>query len=241
MVCCVILGTIAVLLQTLWRWLTLQSKPQQSLFAPPAFRHAPGQQASLSVYVSSSNNSIFNTVDDESEPNLLYPANARRWSAIIPPVIVSTVMYMVVTRLLEAQGLLVPWGTDTHWWWRTLCYIAFTMGLMVVYMRAVWRHSFTRIALQDNRYKGQALVTVGIVWIGLGIIDLHVFEVLRLEISLLACGPGESFTSVMRDVGLHLEFHGVGLLAVGIGLWWSYKARTENARRHSASATDSSM
>lgn len=210
MVCCVIVGFILGFLHTIWRLITLKKKPRHEPFAPPAYRPAPATLALLPY-------------PETPGPGMKMPSRDadwwRRFVAVAPVVVMCAGLYSLMVVFLENQGLLLGFYSAEQWLLRSAVCAVMAGLLMILYrLRPV-----PPVNMTWRRYGADALVAGGGVWLALGVADLHLFDVLRFGgLSLVSCGSVDSLEAGLAMVKDHLQFHGVGLLAIALGGWLSF-------------------
>lgn len=207
MICCVVLGSIFALLARFWRLVSLQAPAPQKMFAPVAYRPAPGNSA---FCIPNANLSI---------PQPVGSMYAR--GALVRLCIWVIVGYLMVVLGGVQMGQLEVRAAETTWWLRSLIYLAL---ILVLWKRA--RHpSHAHHCLRPGLFAGAVLVMSGALLTALSVADIHLFGLYGFAGDAHALGHDGHWLSAG-----YLFMHGAGaLMAVaGLTVFWMVQYRQQS-------------
>ncbi len=207
MACCVALGLFITILRWLWLRLTFQKVKPPVLFAPVARRGEPGQ-APLPLPVPA----------PVLPPMPLYRTPAGG-------LLIGMVVYLAAVFGLVQAGFIVSTAETAQWQLRTLIYAAAALWLL-------------RPRTRDNEGGvshpvGSTLYFTGMVWVVLGVADMHLFELFVMQGQDVVLAGRQHAHHDHHHLSLALDpqllFHGGGLLALAAGLLTAWASQPEPA------------
>ena len=194
MLCCVAVGFVIATILRAWRRITGRGPEPTSVFAPPARRPAPGSAAAFAP---------------PRPPAAVPGAAGRSPAAVLRFAAAGVALYAVSVLALAALGAADLQAGAGRWALRSAVFAAVAATLLVASGTAPSPAG----PLPRRRLAGCALLGLGLAWLELGLLDMHLFGLVRIA------GGG---------AGWDVAFHGAGVVAIAAG--WALTVRPPAGR-----------
>ena len=165
MLCCVAFGLVVASILRAFRRVTGRGPEVTTVFAPPARRPAPGAPAAPPPA-------------PVTPPRAPAPARARtgRAGPILRATAAGGAVYLVAVAALLAAGAASTSAGGATWTLRSLAYLVAAAGALIA--AAAAPSPAAPVAKRETL--GCALVGAGAAWLELGLLDMHLFGLLRI-------------------------------------------------------------